>query len=382
MVIATQNKEITGVNVYIKPTYTVILPARSGTRPPMTELQRLNMKHLRVNTPDGKISKKAQRRLTNSVNWLIASAKKKYVYDKRTNKRFSFRVNFVTLTLPGDHQLISDHQFKSKLLHNFINVCRYRYNLKNFVWKVEAQDNGKIHAHFTTDTYLPWRGIRTAWNKILNKHGLLDQYKAKHQNMSFEEYNNLYNASGSIEIDRMHKRFTAGQNSGWSDPNSTDVHSVYKVKDLAAYMAKYMSKTEKDRRLIKGRLWSCSYSIAQANKLAVNVPFDECISSLNTYLNSGLDGYEMQPSNDPKFKNSKIGDIFFHKLSDWGSKITGPINEIYRKTLFNIRHNIDFEALKDQLKNDVSQSLQSASSFINGSDPAPKNLQLFNPYGE
>lgn len=381
MIIATQKSEIAGINVYIKPTYTVIMPARSFERGPMSELQRLNMKHLKHNKPTGKISKKAQRRLTNSVNWLVAAAKKKYVYDKRTNKRFSFKVNFVTLTLPGDHQLISDHQFKSKLLHNFINVCRYRYGLKNFVWKVEAQDNGKIHAHFTTDTYLPWRGIRSAWNKILDKHGLLDQYRAKHQNMTFEEYNEIYNPKNEIEIQKMKARFSAGNDSNWSDPNSTDVHSVYKVKDIAAYLGKYMSKKEEDRRCVKGRLWSCSYSIAQANKLSMRLPFDSCISALNTYLKSDLDGYELKPNNKPEFENSKVGDIYFHKLSDWFGKISGPIAELYKKTLFNIRNNIDLSAFEEVVNTVVDNVVEKPPAL----EPQPRSwsdqTRLFNNFG-
>ena len=32
------------------------------------------------------------------------------------------------------------------------------------------------------------------------------------------------------------------------DPNSVDVHSVYKVNDLAAYLGKYMSKDQKKNK--------------------------------------------------------------------------------------------------------------------------------------
>lgn len=41
---------------------------------------------------------------------------------------------------------------------------------------------------------------------------------------------------------------------GHTDPNSTDVHAVYKVKNIAAYISKYMSKDADKATTIKGVL--------------------------------------------------------------------------------------------------------------------------------
>ena len=46
MIICTQEKELAGVNVYLKPTYAVVMPARTRERGPLTEMQKNNMKHL------------------------------------------------------------------------------------------------------------------------------------------------------------------------------------------------------------------------------------------------------------------------------------------------------------------------------------------------
>lgn len=378
MVIATQQNEILGVNVFLKPTYAFIMPARSGKRGPLTDLQKNNLKHLEKNQHNGKLSPKATKRLVNSVNWLVASAKKKWVFDKTKNKHFSFKVNFVTLTLPSDFQIISDHKFKSVLLHSFINACRYRYGLKNFVWKVEAQENGKIHAHFTTDTYLPWKGVREIWNRILLNNGLLDMYTAKHSNMSLEDYCTAYNPDGKHSIKKMSKRFSDGVNSGWSDPNSTDVHAVYKVRDIGAYLAKYMSKKEEDRRAIEGRLWSCSYNIAQANTLSVNVPFDMGSDALDPFFNGDFEWMEIFAKSKSGIPGLKLGEIFFFKLKDLVSKITGPIGELYRSTLFNIRNGLVMDFDKTPLVLPADKK-----SFIDTYKPAvlveqPKQLYLFN----
>src|SRR5699024_1370876 len=140
-------------------------------------------------------------KLRNSINWLVASSKKKKVYSEKRKRHYYFKVNFVTLTLPSSVQNISDHKFKSVLLHNFINQMRYRYGMKNFVWKVETQENGNIHAHFTTDTYLPWDGVRFVWNRILIKNDLMHEYTNKHLAMSFDDYNKTYNAEGKHDIE-------------------------------------------------------------------------------------------------------------------------------------------------------------------------------------
>jgi len=345
MSIIASNEEVRGINVYIKPTYAVVLPARDRERGPLTELQKLNLQNLVKNTPEGELSKKAQTRLVNSVNWLVASARKKYIYDKTLNKRFAFRVNFVTLTLPTFEHGITDHKFKAVLLHAFINSCRYRYDLKNFVWKVEAQANGNIHAHFTTDTYLPWRGIRDVWNKILEKHGVIEKYRAKFRAMSEMEYVARNMIGNDTPLDVLHKRYHLGQSTDWSDPNTTDVHAVHKVKDIGAYLAKYMSKKEEGRRKLKGRLWSCSYSIAKANKLSISIPFQVNTDALRTFFNDAIGFKALEIKDKMTGLPRKVGEIFLFNLSDWFTIITGPIAEVYKKTLFNIRNNIDVDAL-------------------------------------
>lgn len=339
--------------LHIQPTYAVYIPQRDQHSHTKTEAQRENERNLSDNEHEGQLSRKAVRRLTNAVNWLVASAKKQYVYDRSTNKRYSFRVNFVTLTLPSVDHGISDHKFKSVLLHNFINTCRYKFGMKNFIWKVEAQANGNIHAHFTTDTFIHWKDLRKVWNRILLKHGAMDAYTTKHENMSFTDYCQAYDPKGEREASQLRRSFDAGCSSNWQDPNSTDVHAVWAVKDLAAYLAKYMGKAEEDRRKISGRLWGCSYNLSAANKLVVEV---------HSYADNDL----IEPLCHPEIKFKPIegidkltgkvfqfGEIFFLRLSDWGTKIKGRLLQLYNEHRFNIRHNIDVLAQKTHFVPDI-----------------------------
>jgi hypothetical protein len=321
--------------LHIQPTYAVCVPQRLPSNYLRSEKQLKNEQNLRKNKPKEQMSRKAVRRLTNSVNWLVASAKQKWI----------FKVNFITLTLPTlDHNL-TDHQFKKDLLHNFINTCRAAYGLKNYVWKVEAQANGNIHAHFTTDTFIHWKDVRKVWNRILDKKGIIDSYRNKHAAMSFEQYCQVYSPNGERDIKQLQSSFSAGCSSNWSDPNSTDVHAVHKVKDIAAYLAKYMSKNEDDRRSIKGRLWGCSYNLSETNKLIVEIQGSQDNEVISELFKPEIAYKELTAISSLTKLPFRVGEIFFYKISDWGTVIRGKLLEIFDKHRFNIRYNIDVKSL-------------------------------------
>lgn len=340
--------------LHVQPTYAVYIPQRDSGSYIRSEEQRKNERNLTDNQHQGKLSPKAVRRLCNSVNWLVASAKRKYIYDKSTNKRYSFKVNFVTLTLPTTEHNITDHFFKSKLLHNFINTCRYKFDMKNFVWKVEAQENGNIHAHFTTDTFIHWKDLRSTWNRILIKNGIMDSYTQKHASMSFDDYCHVYDPKSERNIEQMRKSFNHGQTTNWQDPNSTDVHAVWAVKDIAAYLAKYMSKTEDERRPIKGRIWGCSYNLSSQNKLVLELHGSEDQDLILSLCEQNIKFKPLENIDKLTGQPFRFGEIFFYKLSDWGSVIKGRLLEFYNQHRFNIRYNIDINAQKNIHVHDLS----------------------------
>lgn len=374
MITKEEIRQLNAVTLYLKPTYSVVLPMRSSEPRTLTAAQLENLKNLEKNSSDGSLSRKAQQRLVNSVNWLLAAAKKKRVFSKEQNRSFLFRVNFITLTLPGQFQEISDHKFKSVLLHNFINTCRYKYNLKNFVWKVEAQANGKIHAHFTTDSFIPIHGLRRTWNEILRKNGLLDMYIAKHSQMSLEDYIEAYNNEGKVDVKTLTKRYKEGTASGWSNPNSTDVKAVHKVDDLGAYMSKYFSKNDDERRKIEGRLWACSYHISQANKTAIDIPFDMAQTDLAEFFKPNINYKQLFINEDDPLKMKKIGELFFYKLGEIGKSINGKIADIYKSVLFNIRHCIDIDFFKEEI-----QEITNKYSYV-PPEHKPKVSQTYCPF--
>lgn len=166
-----------------------------------------------ANKVKGDLSKKSRLLMTKALSWMYLFSKKKWAVfkDETTGKtkQFQFRINFITLTL-SDAQVHSDDWIKIHMLEPFLKWMK-RKSATHYVWKAEAQDNGNIHFHITTEVFIHYAKIRDKWNSI--------QYKAGYLN------------------NRMKR--------GLDDsPNSTDVHSVKNEKGFVAYMVKYMTKLE------------------------------------------------------------------------------------------------------------------------------------------
>jgi hypothetical protein len=364
-----------GQNLYIKPSYIVSIPEfyrSDGSAPSLKFIE--NQENLKDNDQKGKLSRKAITQLRNSINWLCLAAKRKRVYVRAKQTSFEFKVNFVTLTLPDTTAPIGNQDLQKNLLNPFLTYMRKFHNLRNYVWRLEFQANGKLHVHLSADTFLHYQVIRDTWNRLLDKNGYLDEF--------FKE--------------NKHK-----------DPNSTDVHATRKIKNMAAYLAKYMSKQGAEyryplkeisdkisacleagigekaisklidqkkklmnapaRRLgvmdrkawyfqrvnfwnspfnprpIKGRIWGCSAELSKANKLAVHIPANECAQDLRCLMAKDIPYKEIfsKPPetihakfapDDIRNQPQKIGEVYFLNAVDWFNKINGSIRRAFEQT--------------------------------------------------
>lgn len=292
-----------GLNLYIRPTYVVSVPEWSFSNKYTSQAFRDNQKNLRDNRHHGILSDKSTGKIRNAVNWLVQCAGEKRVYSKKDKKNFKFKVAFVTLTLPDTNTPISGKDLQQKLLNPFLTYFRKYSPLKNYVWKVEFQNNGKLHVHLTIDTFIHWKDIRDRWNKLLDKNGWLNDFARKH---------------------------------GHKDPNSTDVHSVYKVKDIAAYISKYMSKAICTKGDYNGRIWGCSYELSAANKTFMHVPISEAAEVMPTLFDKKIRYDKIIQCNVKKKKEVCIGEIFFTSKKNWDKDIKGLIKHTYNVTALKL----------------------------------------------
>jgi len=317
--------------------------------------QRNNLQNLRDNTAKGVLSSKSASKLKNAINWLVSASPTKRIYHKSTKSTYQFKLNFITLTLPTLDHSISDFKFKNTLLHNFLNTCKYKFGLKNYVWKVECQKNGNIHAHITTDTFIHHVELRKTWNRILKKNSLLDAYTTKHSALSFAEYNSMYNSKGLIDQYKMRNAFVQGKSANWCNPNSTDVKAVHKISDIAAYLIKYMSKSEEGRRLVSGRLWGCSYNLSAANSLTVEIAPNSSIDYTSCLMSKDIDYKPIEVIDKLSGQPRKVGELFLYNLKDWGTKLTGNILAVFQEHLFRIKNDLNVLALRDYSYEELNQ---------------------------
>lgn len=295
---------LTGYNIYIKPTYVVTMPEFSGGNGSRSQKQIDNEENLKDNSHKGSLSKKAMSKLRNAINWLVVSSKVKRVYSKRDKKNFFFKVNFVTLTVPPQSGgLVSEKLFK-KALHAWLIYANKYFYLKNYVWKIEAHEDGRLHVHLCTDTFIHVRKLRQSWNRTLDNNGLLD--------LHFQKFGN-------------------------KDPNSTDIHATRKVDDLAAYMCEYMVKKPFLGEGYSGRIWSCNYELSHKNSCSVNVDPHEMAECMASLCDKQIRYSNIESPPDSLGNRKKIGEIFFVDTHCWSKIIKGKIKKEYDEHRFYIR---------------------------------------------
>lgn len=186
-----------------------------------------------VKSYSGKVTTHSQRRIRKAVQILTQKSKWQQVYNPITMSEFRFKLNFITLTIPDLANGLSGKESYKLLLKPFIQTMQRVHGMRDYIWKAELQARGTIHYHITTNTFINYMHIKKRWNQLLDKAGLMQDYKEKH---------------------------------GHSNPNSTDVHKVYNDENIEAYLEKYISKNENTDISIHGKVWDCSISL-KSNKL-------------------------------------------------------------------------------------------------------------------
>jgi hypothetical protein len=168
-------------------------------------------------------------------------------------KQVDHRLSFITLTLSDNSRFIPASECYKTCLMPFLAWLRRTIGGKFYIWKAERQkqtdkngkekqSKGQLHYHITTEAFILHGDLRTKWNYLQQKAGYLDNY-----HKSYKSYN----------------------------PNSTDIHAVYKIDNLEAYLTKYISKeaikltTETDaefktRVTVDGKIWDCSTNLRGA----------------------------------------------------------------------------------------------------------------------
>ena len=247
----------------------------------------------KLKTYSGLITKGSAKRLRKSINVLISLSEWKEATNFMTDEIFQFKINFITLTLPSPQGQISDLQLKQYCLKPWLKYWRRKTNGMSYVWRAERQKNGNLHFHICSDRYIYYKDLRDTWNKQLNKYHFINDFATKH---------------------------------GHRDPNSTDVHSVNKIDDLAGYLVKYMAKLDPKEQRIEGRVWDASTNIKQAKY---------CDTVIDTDISEELRLLDSQPGNR-KFEAERCTGLFINP-TNFEKSLPPAISKTYQNYLKDLR---------------------------------------------
>lgn len=244
-----------------------------GAKHDLTEEQKEGLKKGAAGDYNGEMSgetKRLVKKLLDTWTTQVICLKKAFL-EKYKESRIN--LTFVTLTLPST-QIHTDNELKRECLDRFIKICVKKYYFFEYFWRAEKQKNGNLHFHMITNYYMNHQWIVKTWNKCLEKLGYVSRYSEKMKKLSWEEYYSKHGKKSKKPFEKIKAYYVEQRKTGWKMPNSTDIKKVGKVKNITAYVMKYVTKntsddknyqklTEEEKKKLKvdGRIWGCSDSI-------------------------------------------------------------------------------------------------------------------------
>lgn len=223
--------------------------------------------------------------------------------------------------------------------------------MRNYVWKVEITQLGLPHIHLVTDTFINHTKLRKAWNKILSSKGYIVGYTKKYSSLSLAQYLAFNPPNDKYDIAHRTRAYNTGCLQGWSQPNSTDVHALSKVKNVCAYLCEYLGKSKTKHFRRKGRykilrfrsnmrLWGSSLALSSANKLRLHLDPNELGPISKGLFSKSISNKEVKSLPDAFGRVYNLGMLFFIKAEHWATVLKGTLYDAYKQHLVKIRTNV------------------------------------------
>ena len=210
-----------------------------------SKAQRVAETNLKTNSPAGIMNRKIKARMKRIIfNWTEAIK-----CSKSNDQGYKlYTPTFVTLTLPS-MQRHSDKEINRNALIPFIATLKRKYFVEHYVWRAEKQKNGNIHYHVIIDKFVGWQNIRREWNTQMDGLGYIEEYRRNQKKFHSEGYKCNEQDLLHRSQEKQKKAYEDGIKNNWSNPNSTDIHALKEIQNVAKYCTKYLTKSPEEEEL-------------------------------------------------------------------------------------------------------------------------------------
>lgn len=211
--------------------------------------------------PSGYITTTARRRISNIAEWFFWICRDPQYVNLKKGTYHRFKCAFITLTLPAK-QRHSDELIKSTCLNQFFIEIKKKFYVEHYLWRAEKQGNGNIHFHILVDRFIHYSLLRAIWNRLTEKLGYVTEYQANQKEFYKNGFKPRPKSKTREEIARDYRRYIQAKAQDFRDPNSTDIHGVFQIRNLKNYIQKYIGKNAEGQDLpVSGKLWDCSATL-------------------------------------------------------------------------------------------------------------------------
>ena len=256
----------------------------------------------------GEVSESAARKIKTQV-LCLSEALRFGGYGKK-------KLTFCTLTLCAK-QMHTDTEIRREMLNTFLIYMKRKYNVAHYIQRSELQNNGNIHFHILLDNFVHWANVREIWNKEQERLGYIEEYR----NEQNKFHSNGFKAREELlkywSMKKQEEAYKKGIETNWSNPNSTDIHALRNIKNVAAYICKYMTKNEQTTaRKLDGRVWSSSTELEKVENFKIDLAM---IDFENTAVNWSAHNYIEDLKNDTRVinKDDEHFSMFYSNVSQY-----------------------------------------------------------------
>jgi hypothetical protein len=225
-------------------------------------------------TYSGRLTPGAKKRLVKAITVMVEGTRRRWIFNPVNQRTQLHQLTFVTLTVSDTGSILDGKEGYKKLLAPFLDWLRRTKKVDTYIWKGELQGNGQIHYHVTLPNFIHYQEIRDKWNEVQKKAGIIDKYRERQLQWHKNGFTLRKDLLSTWPAAKQLQAYNKGMDTDWQSPNSTDIHKVYKVKDVAGYLIKEITKSCQNNVSLGGKVWDCSKNLSEAKYFSMDMKED------------------------------------------------------------------------------------------------------------